>query len=63
MSVQQSNGVVDIAVADEAEAVAVAKQYLSYFQGPVARVGVRRPARTARRDPREPHARLRRAHA
>ena len=36
MSVQQSNGVVDIAVADEAEAVAVAKQYLSYFQGRVA---------------------------
>ena len=35
MSVQQSNGVVDIAVADEAEAVAVAKQYLSYFQGAV----------------------------
>ncbi len=36
MSVQTRNGVVDIAVADEAEAVAVAKQYLSYFQGPVA---------------------------
>ncbi len=35
MSVQQFNGVVDIAVADEAEAVAVAKQYLSYFQGSV----------------------------
>ena len=35
MSVQQFNGVVDIAVADEAEAVAVAKQYLSYFQGAV----------------------------
>jgi acetyl-CoA carboxylase carboxyltransferase component len=33
MEVQRSNGVVDIAVADEAEAVAVAKQYLSYFQG------------------------------
>jgi acetyl-CoA carboxylase carboxyltransferase component len=28
--------VVDVAVADEAEAVAVAKRYLSYFQGPVA---------------------------
>ena len=35
MSVQRSNGVVDIAVADEAEAVAVAKQYLSYFQGAI----------------------------
>ncbi len=33
MSVQVPNGVVDIAVRDEAEAVAVAKQYLSYFQG------------------------------
>jgi acetyl/propionyl-CoA carboxylase alpha subunit/acetyl-CoA carboxylase carboxyltransferase component len=33
MSVQVPNGVVDIAVADEAEAVAVARQYLSYFQG------------------------------
>jgi acetyl-CoA carboxylase carboxyltransferase component len=33
MSVQKYNGVVDIAVADEAEAVAVAKKYLSYFQG------------------------------
>jgi acetyl/propionyl-CoA carboxylase alpha subunit/acetyl-CoA carboxylase carboxyltransferase component len=33
MSVQVPNGVVDIPVADEAEAVRVAKQYLSYFQG------------------------------
>jgi acetyl-CoA carboxylase carboxyltransferase component len=33
MSVQVPNGVVDIAVADEAEAVKVAKKYLSYFQG------------------------------
>ena len=30
---QVANGVVDIRVADEAEAVAVAKKYLSYFQG------------------------------
>jgi acetyl-CoA carboxylase carboxyltransferase component len=36
MSVQVPNGVVDVAVTDEAEAVAVAKQYLSYFHGPVA---------------------------
>jgi acetyl/propionyl-CoA carboxylase alpha subunit/acetyl-CoA carboxylase carboxyltransferase component len=35
MAVQVPNGVVDVAVADEAEAVTVAKQYLSYFQGPV----------------------------
>jgi acetyl-CoA carboxylase carboxyltransferase component len=34
MSVQVPNGVVDVAVADEAEAVAVARRYLSYFQGP-----------------------------
>ncbi|MCU1451236.1 MAG: carbamoyl-phosphate synthase large subunit [Acidimicrobiales bacterium] len=33
MSVQVANGVVDVAVADEAEAVAVARRYLSYFQG------------------------------
>ena len=33
IDVQAANGVVDIAVADEAEAVEVAKQYLSYFQG------------------------------
>jgi acetyl/propionyl-CoA carboxylase alpha subunit/acetyl-CoA carboxylase carboxyltransferase component len=35
MSVQVPNGVVDLAVRDEAEAVAVAKRYLSYFQGPL----------------------------
>lgn len=35
MSVQVPNGVVDIAVRDEAEAIAAAKQLLSYFQGPV----------------------------
>ncbi|HWA03971.1 MAG TPA: carboxyl transferase domain-containing protein [Rhizomicrobium sp.] len=33
MSVQVPNGVVDIAVGDEAQAVAAAKKYLSYFQG------------------------------
>jgi acetyl/propionyl-CoA carboxylase alpha subunit/acetyl-CoA carboxylase carboxyltransferase component len=36
MSVQRGNGVVDIAVADEAEAVRVARQYLSSFQGATA---------------------------
>ena len=35
MAVQVPNGVVDIAVRDEAQAVAVARQYLSYFQGPL----------------------------
>jgi acetyl-CoA carboxylase carboxyltransferase component len=33
IATQTENGVVDIRVADEAEAVAVAKKYLSYFQG------------------------------
>jgi len=36
IAVQTRNGVVDIAVADEAEAVVAARQYLSYFQGPLA---------------------------
>ncbi|RLT93807.1 acetyl-CoA carboxylase family protein [Ketobacter sp.] len=36
IQVQHRNGVVDIRVRDEAEAVTVAKQYLSYFQGPLA---------------------------
>ena len=35
MDVQVANGVVDIPVADEAEAVLIAKKYLSYFQGEV----------------------------
>ena len=35
MEVQVPNGVVDVEVEDEAEAVRVAKNYLSYFQGPV----------------------------
>ncbi len=33
MSVQVPNGVVDVAVGDEAEAVAAAKKYLAFFQG------------------------------
>jgi acetyl/propionyl-CoA carboxylase alpha subunit/acetyl-CoA carboxylase carboxyltransferase component len=33
IDVQTANGVVDVRVADEAEAVRAAKQYLSYFQG------------------------------
>lgn len=36
MDVQTHNGVVDIVVADDAEAVAVAKHYLSYFQGTIS---------------------------
>jgi acetyl/propionyl-CoA carboxylase alpha subunit len=34
--VQSRNGVIDVLVKDEAEAVAVAKKYLGYFQGPLA---------------------------
>ncbi len=36
MSFQVPNGVVDILVEDEEEAVEVAKKYLSYFQGPTS---------------------------
>ena len=36
MNVQTNNGVVDIAVADDTEAVAVARKYLSYFQGTIS---------------------------
>jgi len=35
IDVQTRNGVVDIEVANEAEAVSVARKYLSYFQGPI----------------------------
>jgi acetyl-CoA carboxylase carboxyltransferase component len=35
MDVQVPNGVVDVAVADEREAVEVARRYLAYFAGPV----------------------------
>ncbi|MCA9852218.1 MAG: carbamoyl-phosphate synthase large subunit, partial [Dehalococcoidia bacterium] len=35
MDIQVPNGVVDLAVEDEHEAVEVAKRYLSYFQGPI----------------------------
>jgi acetyl-CoA carboxylase carboxyltransferase component len=37
MSVQVPNGVVDVAVADEIEAIDVAKKYLGYFQGPLCK--------------------------
>ena len=35
VAMQAPNGVIDVVVKDEAEAVRVAKQYLSYFQGPL----------------------------
>ncbi|MFC9550297.1 carboxyl transferase domain-containing protein [Rhodococcus sp. NPDC056960] len=34
VSVQEANGVIDIVVADESEAVGVARRYLDYFAGP-----------------------------
>jgi len=37
IATQTANGVVDVRVADEAEAVAVAKKYLSFFQGAITR--------------------------
>ena len=37
MDVQVPNGVVDIAVRDEVEAVEVAKKYVSYFQGAISK--------------------------
>jgi acetyl/propionyl-CoA carboxylase alpha subunit len=37
MSVQVPNGVVDVVVEDEIEAIEVAKKYLAYFQGPLAK--------------------------
>jgi acetyl/propionyl-CoA carboxylase alpha subunit/acetyl-CoA carboxylase carboxyltransferase component len=36
VAMQAPNGVIDIVVSDEEEAVRAAKQYLSYFQGPIA---------------------------
>jgi acetyl-CoA carboxylase carboxyltransferase component len=35
IEVQSTNGVVDVVASDDADAVRVAKQYLSYFQGPI----------------------------
>jgi len=34
LGMQTANGVIDVAVADEAEATAVTKRLLAYFQGP-----------------------------
>ncbi len=34
--VQRKNGVIDVAVKDEAEAIEASKKYLSYFQGPTS---------------------------
>lgn len=47
-AVQHANGVIDVLVDDEAQAVAVARQYLSFFQGTVD--GGRAPEAQALRD-------------
>jgi acetyl-CoA carboxylase carboxyltransferase component len=40
IAMQHANGVVDLRVADDREAVAAAKRYLSYFRGPTAPAAV-----------------------
>jgi acetyl-CoA carboxylase carboxyltransferase component len=40
IDMQYANGVVDLRVADDSEAVAAAKRYLSYFRGPTAPASV-----------------------
>jgi biotin carboxyl carrier protein len=57
VSVQAPNGVIDILVRDEAEAVTAAKRYLSYFQGALADWSCR-SARIAPADPGRSLARL-----
>ena len=46
IDVQYPNGVVDLRVENDAEAVAVAKRYLSYFRGPTEPAAERDPAST-----------------
>ena len=60
--VQVLNGVVDVEADDEADAVRLAKQYLSYFQGPAGGMDLCRPGTPARLHPRRPAPGLRRAH-
>jgi acetyl/propionyl-CoA carboxylase alpha subunit/acetyl-CoA carboxylase carboxyltransferase component len=45
VDMQRRNGVIDIVVADEAEAVAAARRYLSYFQGAIAEFEAHDPRR------------------
>ena len=49
IEMQAPNGVVDVVVADEAEATAVTKKLLGYFQGPTAPGRRTRPGAAARR--------------
>ena len=61
IEVQRANGVVDIVVADEAAAIAAAKQYLSYFQGRIASWEAPPDDEIRRRRAGRPVARLRHA--
>ena len=63
MSVQVPNGVVDMLVKDEAEAVQVAQQVHVVLPGPHRKLELRRPAQAAPRGAGEPAARLRHARA
>ena len=56
-----SNGVIDIAATDEADAVRLAQHALSFFQGPVASFVAPDQRAAPRRRPREPATRVRRA--
>ena len=61
VSVHRENGVIDIVVSDEAEAVLVAKKVLACVQGPLARLGVQRSGKAGRTDAIESPLYLRRA--
>jgi len=50
VSVQEPNGVIDVVVADEAEAVAAAKKLLGYFQGRTDRAGAEAADQAALRE-------------
>ena len=58
IAMQTRNGVVDVAVADEAEATAVTKRLLAYFQGGRRCLGGARPGAAARHRARAPPPRL-----
>ena len=58
IDVQHANGVVDLRVRDDREAVAQAKRYLSYFRPPTAPAAVPDQDAAENADPGEPQARL-----
>ena len=62
IDVQYANGVVDLRAGDDAEAVALARRYLSYFRGAADARSGSRPGAAARADPRAAKARVRHPH-